>query len=154
MKVNYEGKTSFLGRGWSFPPTFSKDGVDMVAAEEDIEQSLHILLTTNLGERIMLPDYGSDLYAYLFEEISTSKTYFIQEVIAKAIINYEPRIELIDVTIDQTEYLDGIVRIKVNYCIRSTNTRFNLVFPFYKTEGTVIPNLYSKTVIQNSEEHS
>src|SRR6185312_11540310 len=131
--MSTQGDSSFLGTGWSFPPEFRKDeinnSVSMVSAEQDIEQSLQILLTTSIGERIMLPEYGSDLHAYLFEPISTSRIYFIQELISKAIINYEPRIELAEVVMDSSDYLDGVIRIRVKYSIRRTNTRFNLVYP-------------------------
>ncbi len=135
---------SFLGTGWSFPPTFKKkSGVVMVSNEEDIAQSLHILMNTTIGERIMVPDYGSSLIHFLFQPNSVSQNYLMQEMISSAIINYEPRIILNSVSIDQSQYLDGIVRILVDYVISTTNTRFNLVFPYYKEEGTGIPQAYA-----------
>ncbi|MBD78259.1 MAG: hypothetical protein CL840_05000 [Crocinitomicaceae bacterium] len=143
---------SFLGRGWGFPPTFYNDdngGIDMVEAEEDIKQSLEILMGTSLGERIMLPQYGSDLQRYLFESISNSKIHFLSELIRTAIINYEPRIILNEVVIDHSQYQDGIISIRLDYSIQTTNTRFNLVFPYYKVEGTDIPQLYHKQVTQS-----
>ena len=146
---------SFLGRGWGFPPTFSKlgeVGIVMVEDEEDIKQSLEILLSTGLGERMMLPNYGCDLQSYLFEPTSNSQIYFLKELITTAIINYESRIELNDVLIDHTDYQDGVIRIKVDYTIERTNTRFNLVFPYYKMEGTNIPQLYHKQVAQLQEQ--
>lgn len=138
---------SFLGTGWSFPPTFHKHGVggvEMVANEKDIKQSLEILLGTKLGERLMVPLYGCDLYSYLFDSISTSRTHLITEMIRTAIIRYEPRVNLLEVTLDESEYLEGIVRVRLDYTIRLTNTRFNLVFPYYKVEGTDIPSQYKK----------
>lgn len=148
---------SFLGQGWSFPPTFSSisGGSIMVSEEEDIKQSLEILLGTTIGERIMLPEYGCDLHKYLFESITTSKTHFLQELIRTAIIHYEPRIDLEEIKIDHSNYLDGIIRIELDYSIQTTNTRFNLVFPYYKVEGTNIPQLYHQQVLlqqKNSEE--
>ncbi|UTW66996.1 GPW/gp25 family protein [bacterium SCSIO 12643] len=143
---------SFLGRGWSFPPTFSNKntrGVVMVEGEKDIKQSLEVLMCTSLGERTMLPEYGCDLQTYLFDSISNSKKYFLKELIKDAIINYEPRIELNDIIIDATDYQDGIIRVKLDYTIRTTNTRFNLVFPYYKIEGTDIPQLYHKQITQS-----
>ena len=144
---------SFLGRGWSFPPTFNSKvgGVTMVSEEEDIKQSLEILLGTSLGERIMLPEYGCDLHKYLFESISTSKIHFLQELIRTAILNYEPRIDLEEINIDHSDYLDGIIRINLDYSIQTTNTRFNLVFPYYKVEGTNIPQLYHQQVSQQAK---
>lgn len=140
---------SFLGRGWSFPPTFittGNIGVKMVENEEDIRQSLEILMSTSLGERTMLPEYGCDLHAYLFESINNSKMHFLKELIRTAIIKYEPRILLHDVIIDESEYLDGIIKINLDYSIETSNTRFNLVFPYYKVEGTDVPQLYQKSI--------
>ncbi|WP_340065865.1 GPW/gp25 family protein [Ascidiimonas aurantiaca] len=144
---------SFLGQGWSFPPTFSNNGnrgIIMVANEEDIRQSLEILLSTSLGERTMLPEYGCDLQSYLFDTISNSKVHFLKELVRTAIINYEPRIDLNEVLIDYSDYQEGIIRIELDYTIETTNTRFNLVFPYYKVEGTDIPQLYQEKVTQTT----
>lgn len=138
---------SFLGTGWGFPPTFHKEnglGIEMVSNEKDIRESLEILLNTKLGERIMNPGYGCDLYAYLFESISNSRIHLIAEMIKTAILRYEPRIKLNKVYIDESEYLEGVIKINLDYHISLTNTRFNLVFPYYKIEGTDIPRLYKK----------
>ncbi|MEE9361204.1 MAG: GPW/gp25 family protein [Cellulophaga sp.] len=144
---------TFLGRGWSFPPTFYNYGgigIGMVENEVDIQQSLEVLLSTGVGERIMLPEYGCDLQTYLFESISNSKMHLISEIIRTAIIDYEPRIILNEILIDQSDYQDGIIRVKIDYSIESTNTRFNLVFPYYKVEGTHLPQLYHQQIEQNS----
>lgn len=146
-----QNDNSFLGKGWSFPPTFNKlksGGIEMVSNETDIKQSLEILLNTSLGERIMLPEYGCDLNFYLFESISVSKMHFLKEMIRTAIINFESRINLNDVIIDHTDYLEGIIRVKLDYTIETTNTRFNLVFPYYKIEGTDVPQIFHKHVTQ------
>ena len=145
---------SFLGTGWSFPPTFQIDGVEMVSDDTDIAQSLEILMSTSLGERIMLPDYGCDLRAYLFDSINNSKIYFLKELVTTAIIKYEPRVVLNDVIIDATGYQDGLIKIQIDYSVQTSNTRFNLVFPYYRVEGTDIPQLFHKqvTLSQKSED--
>ncbi len=153
MEDSYKKSKSFLGTGWSFPPTFHGHhwiGVEMVEKEHDIRESLEILLNTNLGERIMLPDYGSELQQYLFQPITNSRKYYIKDIIRSAIIKYEPRIKVNDVIIDQKDYLDGVIRVNIKYTIKSNNTRFNLVFPYYKMEGTNIPVLYHKHVTQTA----
>ncbi|WP_394749657.1 GPW/gp25 family protein [Spongiimicrobium salis] len=149
-------KKSFLGTGWAFPPTFHNDvksGVAMVSNEEDIRQSLRILLHTRLGERIMQPKYGCDLYTYLFESISNSREHLIKEVIRTAILKFEPRIKLLAIRLDESDYLEGIIRIHLDYKVPLSNTRFNLVFPYYKVEGTDIPLLYREktTAVKNHE---
>lgn len=155
--MNMEKEKSFLGRGWSFPPTFynyGDIGIEMVANEQDIQQSLEVLLTTSVGERIMMPEYGCDLQSYLFEAISNSKMHFLSELIRTAIINYEPRIILNEIIIDHSDYQDGIIRVKIDYSIETTNTRFNLVFPYYKVEGTHIPQLYHQQIVQDVRKDS
>lgn len=129
---------SFLGRGWSFPPEFKKGtkSVKLLEDEEDIKSSLEILLSTRLGERIMVPDYGCNLDEMLFKPLNlTLKTYVI-DLIKKAILYHEPRIDVNKIAIDPTNELEGELLININYTIRSTNSRKNMVFPFYKTEGS------------------
>ena len=114
----------------------------MISNEKDIQQSLEILLSTKLGERIMNPRYGCDIYTYLFESISNSRVHQIIEMIKTAVLRFEPRIKLIKVHLDESDYLDGVIKVHLDYKIPTTNTRFNLVFPYYKVEGTDIPERY------------
>ena len=131
---------NFLGTGWSFPPTFDVDrqSVQLVSGIEDINQSLEILLSTKLGERIMLPDYGCDLSDLVFESMDTTFETFMYEVIRKAILFHEPRIDLEAVNYIKDRLTEGVLLIEIEYTIRITNARSNFVFPFYKIEGTNI----------------
>ena len=128
---------TFLGTGWSFPPTFIKSGreVLMVSNEEDVAQSLGILLQTGLEERVMHPDFGCELQEYVYENLNARLVALLKDRIKEAILNHESRIDLntIDFLEDQEE---GTILIKINYTIRQTNTRFNYVFPYYINEGT------------------
>lgn len=130
----------FLGRGWSFPPTFSQElqGVEMVTREADITSSLEVLLTTALGERIMLPDYGCNMDELIFEALDATTKALIADKIETAILYFESRIELENVFLDDSRGLEGVILIEITYRIRATNSRFNFVFPFYKQEGTDI----------------
>lgn len=139
----------FLGTGWGFPPTFSKSkepgvgstaGVELVSAREDIDQSLGILLSTSLGERMLQPQYGCNLRDYIFEPMNPSMIGFIQNLVENAILYYEPRIKAkkVLVTHNSDEYNQGILRIEVEYFIRETNSRFNFVYDFYLREGVGI----------------
>jgi Bacteriophage baseplate protein W len=131
---------SFLGTGWSFPPEFSKHGsVKSVTAEDDIRESLNILLATNPGERIMQPTYGCGLKSQIFEGIDESSTAVIIDLIKRAILFFEPRIKVELITVDfenSEDLLNGFVKINIGYIIRATNNRYNIVYPFYFTEGT------------------
>jgi phage baseplate assembly protein W len=128
---------SFLGQGWSFPPTFSQNGRDMmrVSGQEDIQQSLLILLNTAQGERIMREDFGCDLQGFMFEEISQSLINSITQLITDAVLYYEPRIKLNAVRVDESEQAFGVLLITLDYTVKNTNSRFNFVYPFYLNEA-------------------
>lgn len=131
---------SFLGTGWSFPPAFDSvsKSVRVVSDEEDIQQSLEILLSTRLGERVMLPRYGCDLNEFMFESITTSFKTFITDLVRTAIIYYEPRIKLEKIDLNGSNDLDGLILINVQYVVKSTNSRLNYVYPYYRNEGTEV----------------
>ena len=135
-----KNKASFLGTGWSFPPEFeiNQKEIKMISNEEDIESSLHILLSTRLGERIMLPEYGCNLDELMFEELDRTLITYIVELIKNAILYHEPRIDVIKIDISETDPLEGKLVIQIDYKIRVTNSRRNMVFPFYREEGTDI----------------
>lgn len=131
-------RRSFLGRGWAFPPQFVKGGHYeplMVSDEEDIWQSLNILFSTSLGERRITSDYGCNLADFVFAPINVSLLSFLEALIEEGIQLHEPRIKLDNLAI-QPDELEGKLDILVSYTVRSTNTRFNRVYPFYYQEGT------------------
>lgn len=107
----------------------------MVSDEEDIQQSLQILLTTRHGERVMQPEYGCNLDVLLFEPVNTTLVTFVKDLIEKAILYHEPRIDLKTIAIKTDQILEGLLLIELEYVIRSTNSRYNYVFPFYLTEA-------------------
>ncbi len=132
-------ENSFLGRGWSFPPVFARgeNGVEMADEEEDIRQSLIILLSTIKGERIMQPDYGANMEELLFEPLNVSFAKRMSESIERAILFYEPRIKTDDISFNQDNE-NGLVEIRIDYTIIATNNRRNMVYPYYLNEGTDI----------------
>jgi phage baseplate assembly protein W len=128
----------FLGRGWSFPPRFAPGGGDVatVAAEEDIRQSLAILFATEAGERAMRPDYGGSLMPAMFAEVDQGLISELRLRIRKAVLFHEPRIALERVDITESDAVPGLLAISLIYNIRSSNSRYNMVFPFYLREAT------------------
>ena len=131
---------SFLGRGWSFPPEFSGDTgtVELVTAEKDINQSLHLLLSTSLGERVMQPTYGCNLSDYQYESLNSNLLAFIRSEIDRAILYHEPRILVENISITQPDSFDlieGKLTIDIDYRIIETNSRFNYVYDFYLKEA-------------------
>ena len=132
-------KNDFLGRGWSFPPAFYASGgeVAMVAGEEDIRQSLQILLSTSLNERMMHSSFGCELTSFLFEEIDQGLINNLRNVVSDAILKNEGRIELETVDIQDTGTDGGLIMISIDYMVRTTNNRYNLVYPFYINEASI-----------------
>ncbi|GJQ22227.1 hypothetical protein BIY37_12520 [Candidatus Brocadia sapporoensis] len=130
----------FLGRGWSFPPSFHRTfkGVEMLEQEADIVSSLEVLLSTAQGERVMQPQYGCNLEELVFESLDTRMKTLMADKVESAILYHEPRIELEKVSLDESRELEGVVLIEVIYRVKSTNSRFNFVYPYYKLEGTDI----------------
>lgn len=132
-----DDNNAYLGTGWSFPPTFNKTTrqVQLVRAEQDILESLKILLSTSIGERIMQPTYGCDLSDLMFEPLSPTVASHIKELIRAAILYNEPRIQLDALDLHLDEHLEGVVDIRVDFTVISTNSRFSFVYPFYFQEG-------------------
>ena len=129
---------SFLGRGWSFPPTFSKSNneVLIISDEEDIQKSIETLLSTTIGERFLQPAYGCNLDNYVFEPINATIETLIKITVRNAILIFEPRIKLLSVKLDTTTFInEGRADINIEYEIIGTNSRFNLVYPFYLNEA-------------------
>jgi phage baseplate assembly protein W len=124
---------SFLGTGWSFPPTFSRQtfSVEMVRDDQDIKESLLVLFSTQLGERVMVPKYGTQLWRMIFRNINSSLLTQMEEIVRQAILYWEPRIDVNEVVVRPDATVAGLVNINVAYTIRQINARSNLVYPFY-----------------------
>ncbi|MFO7845054.1 MAG: GPW/gp25 family protein [Balneolaceae bacterium] len=131
---------SFLGRGWKFPPSFNRTRrhAEMVEHEEDIREALYIILLTTKGERILQPEFGSDLKRHLFDSITNTKITQLTEDIRRAILMGEPRVICESVEARHDTETDGLLLFKITYVVRSTNNRSNIVFPFYIDEGTSV----------------
>lgn len=136
--VGRNSKADYLGTGWSFPPRFDREsGAAMVSGADDVEESLRILISTRLGERVMLPLYGTPLDP--FQSMSFTNLNNVKSQVREALIRFEPRVEVVSVDIEAREGgLDGEMRIMVTYDIPSVNNRANMVIPFYLKEGNLV----------------
>jgi uncharacterized protein len=134
----YNQPKSFLGTGWSFPPQFldTTEGIKMSHDDEDIAESIYILLTTLPGERIMTPEYGCDLHSQVYKNINRTTLTTIEDMILTAIQKFEPRVDVDNIFIDTSQQIDGKLSINITYIIKGVNSRKNLVYPFYLIEGT------------------
>jgi len=135
MNNNDISHTSFLGTGWSFPPSFGAGEVRMSADETDIHESLQILFGTTAGERFLQPKYGLDMHELLFEPMSITLRTLLTDRVRTALLVYEPRIKVLKLNIDSPDPNEGSLNILLEYEVRATNSRFNLVFPFYNSDS-------------------
>ncbi len=129
-------KRAFLGVGWAFTVCLDKDGGFSTAVyEEDIRQAIQIILGTDLGERVMRPDFGAGLRAMVFEPLSSTTIQLVKKRVEEALIDWEPRIDVLNVRVTADSDERNKLLIDVEYRVRATNTTSNLVYPFYLQEG-------------------
>ena len=130
--------TSFLGRGWSFPPSFDKKAktAEMVDGIDDIEQSIRIILSTIPGERVMYPAFGCGIDRFIFESRDATHLTMLKDTIYDALLYDEPRIKVEHINIMEDKEIDGLLRIHISFTTIITNSRSNMVYPFYLKEGT------------------
>jgi phage baseplate assembly protein W len=131
-----ERDSTFLGTGWGFPPEFGPRGARMADGEDDVREALRILLSTKPGERVMHPAYGCGLHQMVFEAVNESSVAEIKDVVERAVLFFEPRVTLVAVTVDTGDLDEGLLGIGLDYVIRTTNSRSNMVYPFYIAEGS------------------
>jgi uncharacterized protein len=127
---------AFLGVGWAFPPCTAADGSTAIAQyEQDVYEAIWIILSTDWGERVMRPSFGAGLRSFVFGQLSQTTLQKVQTRVQESLIQWEPRInvEQVSVTIDPNQ--QGVLLIAITYFVRVTNTLQNLVYPFFQEEG-------------------
>ena len=127
---------AFLGRGWAFPVQLDdKEGtIRLSEYDQDIRESIWIILSTAKGERVMRPDFGCGIHDLVFEVINTGSLAEIEDMVRQALGVFEPRIDVIQVKALTGGGFDGQLRVSIDYVIRGTNNQLNLVYPFYIKE--------------------
>jgi phage baseplate assembly protein W len=126
---------AFLGRGWGFPVCLRRGDVATAEFDDDIRQSIRIILGTNPPERRMRPDFGAGLVAFVFEPVNVTTMALIETRVRESLVDWEPRIDVDAVTVTPDAQQGHLLLIEVRYRVRATNTRANLVYPFYLEEG-------------------
>lgn len=126
----------FLGVGWKFPVNVDKARKARQSQyEEDVKEAIWIILSTAKGERVMRPEFGCGIHELVFAPISATTLASVENAVREALILWEPRIEVIDIDVSADDDSVGKLLVGIDYRIRTTNSQFNLVFPFYLTEG-------------------
>jgi phage baseplate assembly protein W len=125
-------RLDFIGRGWAFPVGLDLRGrVALTSGYEAIERSIRLILQTVRGERVMRPQFGSDLHLLVFAENNATTAGLADFYVRRALARWEPRIEVEDVTASWPDADRGAMTIDITYRVKATNDRRNLVFPFY-----------------------
>jgi uncharacterized protein len=126
----------FLGIGWAFPPGVEADGATAEAVyEEDVRQAIRIILGTNPGERVMRPDFGAGLRAFVFEPVNATTKAQLRNRVQDSLVTWERRIDVETVQINPDAARPFRLLIEIQYRVRATNSVQNLVYPFYLEEG-------------------
>jgi|ERR1700674_2779784 len=127
---------SFLGKGWRFPILPDRVGsLGYVEGDDNVEQSLHILLMTQLGERVMRSDFGTQAPRLVFSPGSVQYLRLLENTVREAVRDWEPRVDLTQILAEADSVDEYKVTVSISYTVRRSNTRNSLVFPFYL--GTV-----------------
>lgn len=127
---------NIIGTGWRFPVRInSRGGFSYSSGEQDIQEAIWIILGTAPGERQMLPHFGCGIHDYVFAPNSPTTQGNIAHEVRRALTNWEPRIDVLDVQVNSASEEQNKVLIRVDYRVRSTNAFHNLVYPFYIKEG-------------------
>lgn len=108
----------------------------MAAHEEDVRQAIRIILATTPGERVMRPDFGAGLNQFVFEPLNSTTLNLVQTRVQEALVAWEPRIDVLDVSVAAGGDVVNQLLINLTYRVRATNTQFNIVYPFYLEEGS------------------
>ena len=126
----------FLGVGWAFPPCTAQDGSTATAAYElDVKEAVWIILSTNWGERVMRPKFGAGLRSFVFGLLSQTLLQQVKTRVQESLVHWEPRIDVEQVNVTFGPDDPGELLIAITYYVRVTNTRQNLVYPFFLEEG-------------------
>lgn len=130
--------SSIIGQGWSFPVKVNaKGGLDWSGGPARIQAAIWIILSTSLGERLMMPDFGAGIKDYVFESNSEIIRAKLETGIAQALGQWEPRIQVISVQATPSPTQNSLVLVNISYQIRDTNELYNMVYPFFLQEGSL-----------------
>lgn len=127
----------FLGRGWKFPLQVNARGAVATARDEErIAEAIALILGTAPGERVMRPKFGCGIHDLVFEPNNDRTQGRVAEAVRRGLVDFEPRIDVLDVRVTSAPTEPNLLLIRVDYRIRSNNAFHNLVYPFFIKEGS------------------
>jgi len=129
---NASHPASFVGRGFTWPLRVDASGsIALTDGSGDLDDAIRVVLLTAPGERLMRPEFGCRIWDLLFEPVTANLLGLVDRAVRDALAQWEPRIEVLDVTPRQDDDDPGLVLIDLTYRVKATNDRRNLVHPFY-----------------------
>jgi phage baseplate assembly protein W len=127
----------YLGRGWKFPIQVTPaGGIAMAGYEQRVEESIYLIVSTALGERVMLAEFGCGIHDVVFEPSSPGMVSVVAQQVRRALTAYEARIDVLDVSAEHAPEEPNLLLVRIGYRIRANNAIGNVVYPFYVTEGS------------------
>lgn len=134
--LDFGDENAFLGNGWKFPVMADKVTGDIkeCSYEDNIRESIYLIVMTKKGERVMRPDFGCDIHQYMFASLDYTTLTMMKHAVKEALLKWEPRITDVGIEINDRIQEENAVQIKITYRVRTTNNPFNLIFPFYLEE--------------------
>ena len=127
---------AFLGVGWKFPPQVTPSGaIATSSAEQKIEESIYLVLSSAQRERPMLPGYGCGIHDLVFAPDSAGTIAEVSTAVRTALGSHEPRIDVLSINVEVAPGQRNVLLIRIDYRVRANNARGNLVYPFFITEG-------------------
>jgi phage baseplate assembly protein W len=128
--------TDFIGRGWAFPiRTDTNGGIALVGNEREIAEAVRLIVATTPGERPMRPEFGCHIHEFVFAPADAMTAAAINAEVTRAVNTWEPRVIVEQVDVLQAPDDQTVFYIDIHYRLRATNSRYNLVFPFYVIPG-------------------
>jgi phage baseplate assembly protein W len=128
--------TDFVGRGWAFPiRTDTNGGIALVGREREIAEAIRLIVSTTPGERPMRPTFGCRIHDFVFAPADAQTAAAIGDEVTRAVSTWEPRVVVERVDVLQAPEDQTVFYIDIHYRLRATNSRYNLVFPFYVIPG-------------------
>jgi len=128
----------FLGVGWTFPVQCETQGEIVLSRyEKDVQEAIQIILSTAPGERLMRPDFGCGIHELVFAPNNTRTAGLVHFYVEEALTRWEPRIELQTVQVQADPGNPALLLVHINYRVRATDSRYNLVYPFYLARGEI-----------------
>ncbi len=125
----------FLGKGWRFPVAINlTGGVSTSAYEENLRQSIFVILGTAPGERVSRPDFGCEIHELMFAPNNSATAALAAHYCEEALYKFEPRIEEVQIRAEPSDKEPNRLDIRISYLIAELNEERNLVYPFYVKE--------------------